>query len=99
MLLDNINNYYEQLVHDRIMDVIVDKEGITDQGFLEDVACVALNRLPARYVRHSVDLVFYMTALEIEAIHTDVQDAVNEAYEIVGSHKEGPKRRPSLENG
>lgn len=92
MLLDNINNYYEQLVHDRIMEVVVEGERITDQNFLEDVACVALNHLPARYVRHSVDLVFYMTAAEIEACHNAVRDAVDKAYEIVGSHKEGPKR-------
>lgn len=92
MLLDNINNYYEQLVHDQIMKVLVEGEGITDTDFLEDVACVALNQLPSRYVRHSVDLVFYMTQKELQDGYKAVEDAVEKAFEIVGTHKEGPKR-------
>jgi len=47
---------------------------------LADVACVALNRLPARYVRHDVDLVFYLTEHERNAIELSMAAAMDFAF-------------------
>ena len=53
--------------------------GIADDGeLLADVACVALNRLPARYVRHDVDLMFYLTEGERHAIELAMEEALFE---------------------
>jgi hypothetical protein len=50
---------------------------------LADVACVALNRLPARYVRHDVDLMFYLTEHERNAIDLSMAAAMDFAFNYV----------------
>lgn len=84
MALENIHNYYESLVIRRIQEVI----GKTDDlDFLEDAACVALNQLPPRYVRHNVDMVYYLTAEEREAMEQQIEKAVTHAIEYVSAHR------------
>ena len=78
------HNYYEQLVYARLMLVKDIPAGYPD--FLEDVACVALNRLPPRYVKDSVNLFFYTPINEIEAMQTAVAEAVDAALIIVRTH-------------
>jgi hypothetical protein len=51
---------------------------------LADVACVALNRLPARYVRHDVDMMFYLTEQERHAINESLVEALTYAFSLVG---------------
>lgn len=84
MALENIHNYYEQLVIKQLQEIL----GPTDDGdFLEDVACVALNQLPARYVRHNVDMVYYLTAEERDAMQQQIEKAVTHAIEYVSAHR------------
>ena len=64
-----------------------------DQDYLEDVACVALNQLPARYVRHEVDLAFYMPVEERLEMERAVTQAVARAAELVNRHR-GDATRP-----
>lgn len=45
---------------------------------LADIACVALNRLPPRYIRHDVDFAFYQTERE----RTETERAIAEAVEF-----------------
>ena len=85
MPFSSINNYYEQLVFKHILDTINDP---LDENFLEDVACVALNHLPAKYVRHEVDMAFYMTSEERNKIETTVTIAVKNAIEYVSQHRD-----------
>jgi len=51
---------------------------------LADVACVALNRLPARYLRHDVDMMFYLTESERRDIEDALEEALNFAFRFVG---------------
>ena len=84
MALENIHNYYEQLVIGRLQEII----GKTDDpDFIEDVACVALNQLPPRYVRHNVDMVYYLTAEEREGMEQQIEKAVTHAIEYVSAHR------------
>lgn len=46
---------------DEIRNRVKHEGSNVDSDYLSDVACVALNRLPARYIRHEVDMAFYMT--------------------------------------
>ncbi len=96
MAFNNINNYFEKLVFDEIQNKLV-KSGLDhDEDFLADVACVALNQLPARYVRHNVDMVFYMTAEEREQNQIIVEDAVIMAIDYVNKHRH--HKRPETIN-
>lgn len=83
MILDNIHNHYEKLVFDEVLSQQTSKGGALDEDMLEDVVCVALNNLPARYVRHSVDIAFYLTMPEREQMDKLVRNAVKNAFALV----------------
>jgi competence protein ComFB len=87
MAFESVQNYYEHLVFEEISKQLKKRKIKADEDFLEDVACVALNRLPARYVRHHVDLAFYLTAEEHELIAKSVQQAVSEAITFVDKRR------------
>ena len=78
MDIGSIHNYYEALVGDYLINDALQGEEY-DQDFLEDVACLALNRLPARYVRHDVDMAFFLSTRERETMQTLVTEAVLDA--------------------
>ena len=82
MDIGSIHNYYESLVADYLINTALQGEQY-DQDFLEDVACIALNHLPARYVRHDVDMAFYLSTDEREAMQQQVVQAVQGALEQV----------------
>ncbi len=50
---------------------------------LADIACVALNRLPSRYIRHEVDFAFYLSDRERADTERAIAEAVNFAFEFV----------------
>ena len=87
MSFDNIHNYFEKLVCGVIQDKLNKNELDDDEDFLGDVACVALNQLPSRYVRHNVDMIFYMTIEEREQNQIVVEDAVDMAIDYVNKHR------------
>ena len=92
MITDNIKNHYETMVMDYLASLPIYAEQQDDQGFLQDVVCVALNQLPSKYVRHTIDLVFYMTIPEMQKMETMVKQAVDNAIQTVKKHLEGPQR-------
>lgn len=87
MAFNNITNYFEKLVFDEIQSKVQKNELDNDEDYLGDIACVALNQLPSRYVRHNVDMVFYMTLEEREQNTLIVEDAVIMAIEYVNKHR------------
>lgn len=92
MYINEIHNYYEQLVHDHIFELLISTGETLNEDFLEDIACVALNKLPAKYVRHSVDLIFYMSAQELEEMRSATKKAVIDAIDLVKKHRDGPAK-------
>lgn len=50
---------------------------------LADVACVALNRLAPRYIRHEVDFAFYLGERERGESERQLLDAVEYAFGFV----------------
>lgn len=79
--VDSIHNYYEHLVLEEIVNV--SERSHVDGEFLADVACVALNHLPPRYIRHDVDMTFFMSTQELQEIHTKVETSVAKAISYV----------------
>lgn len=80
--LDGIHNYYESLVFETLRSKLAERFGNND--YTADVACVALNHLPPRYIRHDVDMAFYLSPNERQEILDKVETAVNDAIQFVG---------------
>ena len=72
---DDIHNYYEKLVVDLFKELKL--EQIHTEEFIADLTCIVLNQLPTRYIRHEVDMSFYLPASE----RFEMQGKVNVAYE------------------
>lgn len=86
MILESIHNHYEKLVVDEALLQQAEVEIDLEEGTLKDVVCVALNNLPARYVRHSIDIAFYLTIPEREQMDKLVCSAVAGAFELVAQN-------------
>lgn len=80
---EQVHNFYERVVFEAVAGQSSTHPEFTPD-MLADVACVALNRLPARYLRHDVDMMFYLTESERGAIEDALQEALNFAFGFVG---------------
>ena len=93
---DFIHNYYERLVIQEIFQQS-SRVQVGDRDFSADVACVALNRLPPRYIRHDVDMTFFMSPQDMQEVEMKVTNAVAQALEYVESRERGePTELPPL---
>lgn len=81
--LDSIHNYYEGLVFASLREKLGTRFGNND--YTADIACVALNHLPPRYIRHDVDMAFYLSPNERQEMLEKVNTAVETAIEFVDS--------------
>lgn len=88
MNYESVNNYYETLVAYEIRAQLKESESAEDNDYIEDIACVALNKLPPRYVRHHVDLVYYLTDEEKLKMDSSVRMAVSDAITFVNRHRQ-----------
>lgn len=86
--IDFIHNYYERQVLQEIFEQSTRAQD-GDRDFLADVACVALNRMPPRYIRHDVDMTFFMSPQDMLEIHNKVVHAVTDAINYVESRERG----------
>lgn len=80
---DTIRNYYEKIVIEYVRENLGKK--IKDQEYLADVACIALNHLPPRYIRYEVDMIFYLSPVERKEIEEKISDAVDEAVKLIAA--------------
>lgn len=79
---EQVHNYYERLVFEQVAQQAEAHPEFT-ADMLADVTCVALNRMPARYVRHDVDLMFYLTEHERQAIDHAMAEALAFGFSFV----------------
>ncbi len=80
----SVRNHNERAVQDAVLRHAERYPGIgSNAELLADVACVALNRLPPRYIRHEVDYVFYLSERERGDSDRDLHDAVDYAFGFV----------------
>lgn len=98
MRFDSIHNYYETLVVRELIQTFVEDIRNIDEDYLQDIACVALNMLPARYVRHDVDMAFFLTTYERKEMDSAVKDAVKKAKEHVDSQDDEETRPNTYQN-
>ncbi|MFO8003300.1 late competence development ComFB family protein [Thioalkalivibrio sp.] len=78
-----IVNYYEALVVSAVHRYA--REHLpgepVDETTLQDAACIALNQLPPRYIRHHVDAAFYLSTDERTEMEAAVEESVRHAFD------------------
>jgi len=80
----SVRNRNEQAVFDTVARHAERFPGLAGNAeLLADVACVALNRLPPRYIRHEVDFVFYLSERERSQSERHLTEAVEYAFGFV----------------
>ncbi|MBY6186738.1 late competence development ComFB family protein [Marinobacter hydrocarbonoclasticus] len=80
----DIRNYNETLIRQAILDKGLHLELNEDQ--LTDLTCLALNQLPARYIRFTVDMAGYTSSSEQRAMVEDAQEALETALSHLKLH-------------
>ncbi|GAA6185703.1 MULTISPECIES: late competence development ComFB family protein [Alteromonadaceae] len=82
---DDIHNYYEHLILERIesMDLTSNKSS----DYIADLCCLALNQLPPRYIRFDVDMSFYLPQNERQQMEMNVVNAVSKAMSYLDNPK------------
>lgn len=78
---DDIHNYYEHLILQRV-DVLNLQES-KGNDYIADLCCLALNQVPPRYIRYEVDMAFYLPASERRQMEMNAQDAVAKAMQFL----------------
>lgn len=86
MDFSSIHNYYEHLIEQYLLDHVIPKFPDKDEEFFLDIACYALTKLPARYMRHEVDMAFYMKTSERDKINKEVKKAVKDALNYISKN-------------
>ena len=79
-----VRNHQERAVYAAVQAQAVQYPGLAhNPELLADVACVALNRLPPRYIRHEVDFAFYLSDRERIEGEMQLQKTVDQAFGFV----------------
>lgn len=79
----SIHNHHERAVFDAVLAAAPRFPHLGDPQIQADIACVALNRLPPRYIRHAIDFSFYLTDPERADSEAAISEAVDFAYQFV----------------
>ena len=83
----SVYNYYEHLVFEYIVERLQERYPDADEEFFLDVACFALTKLPARYIRHEIDMAFYLGPGERETMMRSLAEETLKAAEYIDSNK------------
>ena len=83
----SIQNFHERAVFEAVEARAKRFPQLATSELLADIACVALNRLPPRYIRHEVDFAFYLTDKERGDNERAISDAVSFAFEFVQARR------------
>ena len=77
----SVHNIHERAVYDAVQESAERYPGIAKHAdLLADVACVALNRMTPRYIRHAVDL----AGVKHVALGSDFDGAIRVPFDTTG---------------
>jgi phage gp36-like protein len=83
MDFSSIHNYYEHLVTDYLVTQVIPRMPEKSADFFLDAACFALSKLPARYMRHEIDMAFYMSVEERLSMVDNVKQQIEAAVTYI----------------
>jgi len=86
MQIDGIYNYFELLVNDEIIRRLKTQNARYSQDDIQDIACLALNHLPSKYIRHMVDATYFIASDERATMDKLVVAEVKNAFEFLRKH-------------
>lgn len=84
---DDIHNYYEHLILERIEKLGLNKSKAPD--YIADLCCLALNQVPPRYIRFEVDMAFYLPQNERQQMEMNVVNAITKATKFLDDNQPG----------
>ena len=97
MSLSEIHNYYEDLVENYI--AALELTATRSSDYMSDLYCLALNQLPVHYIRHGVDMYFYMSDEKRQEMEEKVIYAVTSAISwLDNEEKEKMKEKERLKS-
>jgi hypothetical protein len=83
---ETVHNYFEQAVFRQVLEYVTRYPQFAGEiEGLADIACLALNRLPPRYIRNPVDMNFYMNNEERAKLDAAVGASVEFAFRFMQS--------------
>uniref|UniRef100_UPI00257D70F6 late competence development ComFB family protein n=1 Tax=Spongiibacter sp. UBA6593 TaxID=1947544 RepID=UPI00257D70F6 len=85
-----VQNFREVLVGEKFSPRTLRSQ--YERSYLEDLFCLSLNALPAKYVRHALDMRMYMSPEERGELELQVRKAVENASEILRRDRRSENR-------
>jgi len=82
---DDIHNYYEHLILERIE--LLKLQETKDADYIADLCCLVLNQVPPRYIRYEVDMAFYLPQGERLQMEMNVQNAIEKGLKFLDEHR------------
>ncbi len=86
MSFESIHNHYERLIQEHLSTLTEEHNSPLSEDEVDDIACLALNSLPPRYIKHDVDALFYVSEKEQSEMSENVIIAIQKAMKFVKSH-------------
>ncbi|MBN2646323.1 MAG: late competence development ComFB family protein [Thiotrichales bacterium] len=77
-MLDSVHNYFERLVFNHLKEHYLHQ---VSEDHLADLACLALNQLPPKYIRYDIDMSFFLNSEQRLQIEQQVTQACATAYQ------------------
>lgn len=92
--MNNVHNYNEKLVEIKMKEMMTSERlsSALSKDDLADIFCIALNRLPPRYIRYGIDLAFHLSDSDQVKMQTEAEEAILSAARFI--HGDRRKNRP-----
>lgn len=95
MQLDlDIHNFYEHLVLEHLEANMLSRQ--YDKEFLADLCCLTLSQLPARYIRHDIDMAFFLSQEERIKMSEKVDLAIEHSLNFLKEKEQQTASEESL---
>ena len=91
LIPDDVHKYYEELLQQHIQ--ALELHLTRDDDYMADLCCLVLNQLPAHYIRHTVDMVYFTTPAQRDEMELRVQDAVSKSVAWLDKKENQRKNR------
>lgn len=82
----DVHNFTEKYVSARFTELDLYRR--FDSEFLQDLACIVLNKLPVHYIRYDVDMLCFISDEDKKAMQQQVAEVVDESIAFLFDEKQ-----------